>query len=337
MKKEDNIKEQFKRALISTIKVISDDYKLKTDLKKNLSSKNFNFFELNNLNSKEDFIKLRAETDSEALKRKFSNKKIYQKNLPRNSFCRSLYDITETIRYELLGSKMLKGISKNLNKNYNYKINLKRKDQLKTKDDVNIAEAFELYMLKNFFKIKLNTLSTKILSFWEKEFTNYLGKHLNYLNNNLENQEIYNSKFSELLQDMQIFDNENDDQKNEDQQNEQDNNPGSDSENQSQGEQEKNPQEESQNGMDSDYDFSDLKLDEQLVDTESEKQSSEQVIQKLNSGISDKDYKVYTKKFDEISKAESLESSEEISKLRNFNPGKILKFLKLELSFPGRY
>ena len=80
MKKEDNIKEQFKRALISTIKVISDDYKLKTDLKKNLSSKNFNFFELNNLNSKEDFIKLRAETDSEALKRKFSKKKIYQKN-----------------------------------------------------------------------------------------------------------------------------------------------------------------------------------------------------------------------------------------------------------------
>ena len=48
-------------------------------INKNLSSKNYNFFELDNLNTREDYIKLRAETDSEALKRKFSNKYIYQK------------------------------------------------------------------------------------------------------------------------------------------------------------------------------------------------------------------------------------------------------------------
>ena len=85
MNKEDNLKEKFKQALISTIKVISDEYRIKTELKKNLRSKNYNFFELDNLNSKQDYIKLRAETDSEALKRKFSNKEIYQKNLPKNS------------------------------------------------------------------------------------------------------------------------------------------------------------------------------------------------------------------------------------------------------------
>ena len=50
---------------------------------------------------------------------------------------------------------MLKGISKNLSENYYQKINLKRKDQLKSKEDVSVTEAFELYMLKNFFDIKL--------------------------------------------------------------------------------------------------------------------------------------------------------------------------------------
>ena len=45
---------------------------------------------------------------------------------------------------------MLKGIEKNLRENYNQMINFKRKDQLKSKDDVPIIEAFELYMLKNF-------------------------------------------------------------------------------------------------------------------------------------------------------------------------------------------
>ena len=120
MNKEDNHKEKFKQALISTVKVISDDHRARTQSKDNLSSKNYNFFELDNLTSKHDYIKLRAETDSEALKRKFSNKEIYKKNLPKNSSCKLLYDISEKFRYELLGKKMLKGIAKNLDENYNY-------------------------------------------------------------------------------------------------------------------------------------------------------------------------------------------------------------------------
>ena len=116
MKKEDNIKEKFKLALISTARVISDEFLSKNDTSKNQSSKDFNFFELDNLNSRKDFIKLRAEADSEALKRKFSNFEIYKKNLPKNSSCKSLYDISEKIRYELLGTNMLKGISKNQKK-----------------------------------------------------------------------------------------------------------------------------------------------------------------------------------------------------------------------------
>ena len=108
MNKEDNFKEKFKQALISTVKVISDDYKLEKEVNKNSSSKNYNFFELDNLNTKQDYIKLRAETDSEALKRKFSNIKIYQKNLPKKPSCKLLYDISEKIRYEILGQKYLK-------------------------------------------------------------------------------------------------------------------------------------------------------------------------------------------------------------------------------------
>ena len=317
MNKEDNFKEKFKQALVSTVKVISEDFKIKIDSTKNLSSKNYNFFELDNLNSKNDFIKLRAETDSEALKRKFSNKDIYKKNLPKNSSCKSLYDISEKVRYELLGSKMLKGISKNFYENYNYKISLKRKDQLKTKDDVNIAEAFELYMLKNFFNIKLNNLSEKILSFWENEFKYSLDKHIDFLNKNLENQDIYNAKFSQLLQDMEIFDTGDDEnQENDQNENEQESSPSGDDENNSEGQQEKNKQEEDQNGIDGDYDLNDFAMDDQLVDTDSEKESSEKIIQKMDNSINDKEYNIFTSEFDEVAKAETLENEEEILKLR---------------------
>ena len=330
MNKEDNLKEKFKQALISTIKVISDEYRVETELKENLSSKNYNFFELDNLSSKQDYIKLRAETDSEALKRKFSNKEIYKKNLPKNSSCRLLYDITEKIRYELLGTKMLKGISKNLKENYNHKIIIKRKDQLKTKEDVSISEAFELYMLKNFFDIKLIPLSEKILSFWENDFKTSLDKHLNYLNKNLENQEIYNSKFSQLLQEMEIFKSENyDEEENQKNEDEQDNNLNRDAENESQSDQEKSQQEQDQNGIDADYDLDEYRMDEQLVDTDSDKQSSETVFQKMNAGIEDKEYKIFTSQFDEITMAENLESKEEIIKLRKSLDQQLVSFQDL--------
>ena len=317
MNKADNLKEKFKQALISTVKVISDDYKLEKEAEKNLSSKNYNFFEFDNLNTKQDYIKLRAETDSEALKRKFSNITIYQKNLPKNSSCKLLYDISEKIRYEILGTKILKGISKNLKDNYSNKIAIKRKDQLKSKDDVSIAEAFELYMLKNFLGIKLNSLSEKILGYWEKDFKSSFEKHLNYLNKNIENQENYSSKLSEILQQMEIFESENDDEKQENKENENLNNENNnqDSQNQAKDEQEKR-QEEDQNGLDGDFDLNESIMNEQLVDTDSNEQSNEKIFQKMITNIGDKEYHIYTNKFDEIAKAETLETNEEILKLR---------------------
>ena len=154
MSKENNLKEQFKQAILSTAKVISDDYKINID-KKNKSSKNMDFFQLDNLNTRLDFIKYRSEIDSKALRKKFSNDEIYKLNSPKNLSCKSLYELSEKIRCEILGSIMLKGVKSNFIENYNNKLFFKRKDQLKTKEDVNISEAFELYMLKNFFNIKV--------------------------------------------------------------------------------------------------------------------------------------------------------------------------------------
>ena len=331
-KKEDNFKEKFKQALISTAKVISDDYLINEKNKnKNLSSKNLDFFELDNLTNRHDFIRLRAETDSEALKRKFSNNEIYKKNIPTKRSCKILYSISEKIRYEVLGTKILKGISKNFKENYSQKLNLKRKDQLKSKEDVTIAEAFELYMLKNFLNIELNQLTNKMLSFWEKDFNSSIGKHLNFLNKNFENQEIYNSKFSKILSEMDIFDSNDNDENNEDggKNNEQNDIKNQDDSNEASKEQEKTKQDEDQNGVDGDYDFDQFQMDEQLFDSDSNKQSSEKIIQKLNANINDKDYKVFTKQFDEIEKAELLETNEEITKLRKNLDQQLISFQDL--------
>ena len=326
-KKEDNLKEKFKQALISTAKVISDDYKLEIkNTDKNFSSKNINFFEIDNLSNKSDFIKLRAEADAAALKKKFSNNKIYKKNLPTNISSRLLYNVAEKIRYEVLGGKMLKGIKKNLDENYYQKINLKRKDQLKSKEDVPVSEAFELYMLKKFHQIKLNSLTTKMLDFWEKDFDESVNKHIDFLNKNLENQDIYSSKFFEILQSMNIFDTG----ENEDSNDEKDNqNNDSDDASESENLEEKKKEEETQVGLDAEYNIDEYKMDEQLVDTDSAKESSENVIQKKNIHNIDQDYKIFTRQFDEVAKAEILESKEEIRKLRKNLDQQLVSFQDL--------
>jgi len=315
--KSENLKEKLKQALTSTARVISDDLALKEELNQNKSSKKFDFFNLEDLNSKNDFIKARAESDSLALKKKFSNDNIYKRNLPSNSSCKTLYSITEKIRYESLGSQMLKGIKKNLYENYNQIINLKRKDQLKTKDDVPVIEAFELYMLKKFHNIKLNSLTNKMLNFWEKDFDQVVEKHMVFLKENLENQDKYSSKFSEILQKMDIFQNEENEESKEENQDDGQNNPSNDDqESDNEDKKDQNKDEETEASLDSDYDIDEYKLDEQLVDTDSDQQSNEQVIQKKNINDVNLDYKIFTNQFDEITKAENLENSEDASKLR---------------------
>ena len=317
--KEDNFKEQFKRALISTAKAISEDYKL--DIKKidkNLSSKKIDFFDVTNLSNKTDFARLRAESDSGALKKKFSNKEIFNKNLPNNPSCKSLYNIAEKIRYEVLGSKILKGVGKNLIENYNQKISSTRKDQLRNKEDVPITEAFELYMLKKFFNLSLNTVSTKMLSFWEKDFNSSIEKHIDFLSKNVEDQNNYSSKFSKILESMDVFssDNKENKEENDEKENEQDNKSENNDEGKSDGQEEKSKQNDAQTSLDAGFDLSDQQMDEQLEDSESLKESIENISQKTNMKNVDQEYKVYTTEFDEIAKAEILEDIKETQKLR---------------------
>ena len=337
MKKDENLKEKFKQALISTVKAISEDYKNNTNLeKKNDSSKNYNFFELDNLNNKYDFLKFRAETDSEALKRKFSNKDIYLKNLPTKSTLKALYNISEKIRYEKLGTKMLQGVSKNLIDNYNYKINLKRKDQLKSKEDTSILEAFEIYMLKNFFNIKPNALCEKILSYWEDEFKKSFGKHLNYLKETLENQELYSSKFVEILKEMDFLEKDEEEKNEQNQQENDQNNPQSSDSNNEADENQNQNEAENQSMSETDLDVNEFRMEEQLFDTESDQQSSENIVQKLNNTKSDNDYKVFSKEFDEIEKAENLEETDEILRLRKNLDQQLINFKDLIIKLANK-
>jgi len=321
-----SLKEKFRLALTSTAKVISDDFDLINKPSENDKKQDLKSIEIENLTKPSDFIKLRAETDSVALKKKFSNDAVYRKNLPSNTSSRSLYNIAEKIRYEALGGKMLKGIEKNFQQNYSHIINTKRKEKLKTKEDVPVTEAFELYMLKNFHQIKLNPLTAKMLNFWEKDFEQSIEKHKKFLQENLENQDNYGTRFSQILEEMDIFQSEEDQEKKEENQDQEQNNPSNDDqEKDKEDNKDENNEQETQATLDADYNVDEFNLDEQLSDTESDEQSSEQIIQKNLDNIN-LDYKIFTTQYDEVTKAEKLENAEEATKLRRILDQQLVGF-----------
>ncbi len=324
-KKEEIYKEKIKQALNSTFKVISESLVDNSNNKKSLDLQNDRFFP-DSLKVKEEYIKLRSDLDSKALKIRFSNKSIYNKNYPKNNSSGKLYEISEKIRYELLGSKMLMGIKKNLENSYLNRIN---QNNLGIKDEINISEAFEIYMLNKFFNIKHDMNSNKKFHLYEKKFKENIDGEINFLMENLENQEAYNFKFSKILQNLDIFENEDGqtEEKEKDERNTQSN--GADNETEDQKKADDNNMDDINTDITAESDLTEFRMDDSFLDSDANENDTQIISQKLNNNKSNLEYKIFTTKFDEVSKAEDLEKEEEIIRLRKNLDQQLINFQDL--------
>ena len=115
MNESDLLKERFKSAVSSAAKAISENFDLDIKFGNNTASKknSLNLPEVAILKKLQDFTNLRAFADSEALKIKYTTKKIYLENEPKGAMGKALYAIAERIRCEKIGSDRLKGVKNN--------------------------------------------------------------------------------------------------------------------------------------------------------------------------------------------------------------------------------
>ena len=154
MDEKELLRERFKSAISSTVKAISENFDLEIKFGNNTISKknSLNLPEVINLKNLQDFTNLRAFADSEALKIKYNDRKIYLENEPKGSMGKALYAIAEKIRYEKIGSNKLKGIKNNITQCYENKFRKRKIEEIKTEADVPVTEAFELYLRSHFLK-----------------------------------------------------------------------------------------------------------------------------------------------------------------------------------------
>ena len=315
MDDQELLKERFKSAVSSTVKAISENFDLKIQFGNNLSSKenSLNLPEIASLRELQDFTNLRAFADSEALKIKYTDKKIYLENEPEGAMSKALYAIAEKIRYEKIGADRLKGVKNNITQCYENKFKNKKIEEIKTESDVPITEAFELYLRSHFFNIKQNHATKKILSYWKDLFDKNLKQRLRELDSCIKNQNEFNQLVADIIKSLDFEDPDSKEEKTKDTSKEDASKSKKDSKESNASQKEKDQ------NSDSDLSVLDNNLesfDESEDSNQKEVDGNPVLIKNNQKKIFNEKYKVFTNVYDEVKNAEELEKDEEIVRLR---------------------
>ena len=307
--------ENFKTAISSTIRSLTDSHEIEVFFGDQISKSNKKYIKLpdiENINNNINYEKIRAIADSKSLNLRFSNENTYKKFEPEGNISKKLYRISEKIRCEKIGSSYFKGVKRNI-ENF-YKKRLYELD-LKSSED-KIIESFENYLRIKFLDFKSDSQLDKKFKSYKKDLNEKLKNKISDLKNFTFNQEKYNSLIAKLIKDMSL--DENIDSK-EEKDEKKDNN-----------DQQSKPQNQEQKTKDREKQNEEMSIDSGIPDLENQANESDKAEEELkiegNSRpdlrkknvlkFGDVKYKSYTEEFDEIIKAEELENSEELVRLR---------------------
>ena len=307
--------ETFKTAISSTVRTLSNSEKIEVSFGNQISKSGKNSIKLPDLEfnqNKINFDEIRAVADSKSLKLRLSNSKTLKKFEPEGNISKRLYNISEKIRCEMIGSSYFKGVKNNIEKFY-----LKRISGLDLKKSVDkIAEAFENYLRVKFLDFKNNSQIDSKLKSYKKDLKDRFKSKISELKDLSLDQEKFNSLISQLISEMSLDENIDEEQKRE----EENKNDKKQSE----------PQNQDQKTKDKEEKHEEMSIDRGIPDLENQTKDSDKAEEELeiednsrpdlkkrgNNQFGDLKYKTFTEEFDEIIKAEELENSEELVRLR---------------------
>ena len=307
--------ENFKTAISSTVRSLTNSQKLEVSFGNQQSKTEQDSIRLPDLqqnNNKLNYEEIRAIADSKSLNYRFSDKKIFKQFEPEGNISKKLYNISEKIRCEKIGTSYFKGVRNNIEKFYNKRIS---ELDLKNSED-KIIESFENYLRIKFLDFENENKIDKKLKTYKKDLNDKFKNKISELKECTLDQEKFNSLISKLISDMSL-DEIIDEEEKKDEKND---------ENESQSK----PQNQDQKAKENDEKYEEMSIDSGVPDLENQAKDSDQTEQELeiednsrpdlkkrgNTNFGDLKYKSYTEEFDEVIKAEELESEHELLRLR---------------------
>ena len=307
--------EDFKTAISSTIRSLSNSQKIEVFFGGHSTDSSKNEIKLPNIdqtNNKLNFEEIRAIADSKSLRYRFSNKKTLKKYEPKGNISKKLYHISEKIRCEKIGTSYFRGVKNNIEKFYQKRVS---DLDLKSSED-KIIESFENYLRVKFLEFKNQIQIDRKFKSYKKDLNDRFKNKIGNLKDLTLDQERFNSLISQLISDMSLDENFEEEKK-KDEKNDND-------------EKQSKPQNQEQLTKEKDKDYDEMSIDAGIPDLQTQAEDSDQadeeietsdnsrpdLRQKGQANLGDLKYKTYTKEFDEIIKAEELESIEELTRLR---------------------
>ena len=307
--------EDFKTAISSTVRSITDSQKIEVSFGNQIVKSNKNSIKLPDLqyiNKKINYLEIRAMADSKSLRIRFSNDKVLKKYEPKGNISKKLYNISEKIRCEKIGAGYFKGIKENIEKFYKERLS---KLDLKSSED-KIIESFENYLRVKFFDFKNESEIDKKFKSYKKDLNNQLKGRISELKELTLDQEKFNYLISQLITDMSLDENIDEEEKKDDDNNKED--------------KQNKPQNQEQRTKEKDGKHEEMSIESGVPDLESETKDSNKSEEEIEledsarpdlkkvkkNNFGDIKYKPYTEEFDEILRAEDLENIDELTRLR---------------------
>ena len=307
--------ENFKTAISSTVRSLTNSQKLEISFGNQQSKTEQDSIRLPDLqqnNNKLNYEEIRAVADSKSLNYRFSDKKIFKQFEPEGNISKKLYNISEKIRCEKIGTSYFKGVKNNIEKFYNKRIS---ELDLKNSED-KIIESFENYLRIKFLDFENENRIDKKLKTYKKDLNDKFKNKISELKECTLDQEKFNSLISKLISEMDL-DEIIDEEEKKDEKNDENESPSK-------------PQHQDQKAKEHDEKYEEMSIDSGVPDLENEAKDSDQTEQELeiednsrpdlkkrgNTNFGDLKYKSYTEEFDEVIKAEELESEHELLRLR---------------------
>ena len=307
--------EDFKTAISSTVRSLSNSEKIEVSFGNQNSKSEKNSIklpEINQINDKFNYNQIRAIADSKSLRFRFSDNKTFKQYEPKGNISKQLYKISEKIRCEKIGTSYFKGIKNNIEKFYQERVSGL---DLKSSED-KIIESFENYLRTKFLNFENDKQIDKKLKSYKKDLDEKFKDKINQLNDLTLDQEKFNSLISGLITKMNLDENLDEEEEKDDEKNNDDKqNRPEDQEKRAQEKEDKQEEMSIDSGM-PDVENEAKESDQAEEEVEIEDSSQSDLRKRGKSILGDINYKTYTQEFDEIIKAEDLENAEELTRLR---------------------
>ena len=315
MLENDNLIEEFKKSLSATIKSIGKSNSIEVNFVKDLPSidgETINIKEPNIQFLRENINYIRGEADSMALEIRYHEKKVHNEYLSSNKEVNAIFTAVEQSRIEAKGSKIFKGIKKNIIDKH--KFDISSNDSI-LKNNTEIVNAFRLVSFCELTETNLDSPYNSYKKIIKKRLGKKYKKFFSKLKKNISNQKIFAEELKNILMELGLYNSDNNEQKknldHEDNLENEDSN-AEDNKNDQNNKSDKQSDNDDSFNETSDASFGDQEdeIGEESVESDIEYFPKIEPIDKI------KDYKFYTNEFDEIIKAEDLCDLKELERLR---------------------